>query len=119
MAALKGPRKRATGPRSVGVKLDPEAFERELAARGLEAQDLAKLTGLKRNTFTKARHGGRITRDTLMRIAVALEKVPVHPVAAALTKVSASMKTKTAREVHPGGLKKEAGIGPRRPSRKL
>jgi DNA-binding Xre family transcriptional regulator len=69
------------------VRIDPEAFERELAARGLEAKDLAKLTGLKADTFSKARHGRRITRDTLMKIAVALEKVPVHRVAAALVKV--------------------------------
>jgi transcriptional regulator with XRE-family HTH domain len=81
---------RPAASRSIGVRIDPEAFERELAARGLEAKDLAKLTGLKADTFSKARHGRRVTRDTLMRIAFALEKVPVHRVAAALVKVDAA-----------------------------
>ncbi len=83
------------GSRLVGVRLDPDAFERELAARGLEAQDLAKLAGLKEDTFIRARHGGRITRDTLMKIAVALEKVPMHPVAAALAGIGSGQQVRS------------------------
>lgn len=75
----------ATGARLVGVVLDPEAFERELASRGLEAQDLARICHLKPDTLVRARRGERITRDTLMRISDALLKIPVHPVAASLT----------------------------------
>jgi transcriptional regulator with XRE-family HTH domain len=71
--------------RRAGCVLDGDRLEAELGARGLEARDLAKLTGLTENTIVQARNGRRISRDTLMRISDALLKVPAHPMAAVLT----------------------------------
>ncbi|TMC35557.1 MAG: helix-turn-helix transcriptional regulator [Chloroflexi bacterium] len=74
----------AARTRRVGVTIDPDRLERELAARGLEAKDLAKLAGVEADTIARARQGGRINRDTLLKIVDALSKVPTHPLAAAL-----------------------------------
>jgi hypothetical protein len=55
-----------------------------MAARGWEAKDLSAASGVDRDVIANARQGGRISRDSLMRIADALLKAKVHPMAAAL-----------------------------------
>lgn len=85
----------STGARFVGVVVDREALERELASRGLEAKDLAKLANLKPDTLMRARRGERISRDSLMRISDALLRIPMHPVAATLTGHGPAVATRT------------------------
>jgi transcriptional regulator with XRE-family HTH domain len=50
-----------------------------MAARSLEARDLAKISGVHRDSIARARQGQPVTRATLQKLAAGLVKVPINP----------------------------------------
>jgi transcriptional regulator with XRE-family HTH domain len=62
--------------RRVGVPINGEQLERDLALLHLQGKDLAELAGVSEDTVSRARNGGRISRDSLYRISDALLKQP-------------------------------------------
>lgn len=67
-----------------GFRIDGEAFERELAARGLGADRMAHIAGVSEAAVSKARHGEPISHESLTKIVAALESIPANPMAARL-----------------------------------
>lgn len=70
-----------------GLRFDPDSLDRELTARGLEGQDLAKLAGISTDTVSRLRHGARGDRKTMLKIVAALDAVPTNPTLARLVGV--------------------------------
>jgi transcriptional regulator with XRE-family HTH domain len=67
-----------THPRNQGIRLSPEALDRQLALRGLTARKLAELSGVSETAISQARNGRRRISDrTLRRITTALLGVPL------------------------------------------
>ena len=93
----------ANRTRLVGARIDGDQLDREMAARGLEGADLAKLAELTTDTIARARQSKRISRASLLKIAVGLDRVPIIPMAAALVGVpsTASMKRAGAHSTAP------------------
>ena len=63
-----------------------EVAERVRAAQfaaGITIYELAKRTGISRSTLTYQLHGGKLTVDTLVRCAAALEVTPAELIPAA------------------------------------
>ncbi len=58
----------------MGIALNTEALDREIARRGWTSRDLARAAGLCEATICTARSGKRISPQTLRMIAVALTK---------------------------------------------
>lgn len=87
MSGTKGTpeRTRAFAPRGHGGRTIPGALDAQLMARGLTGNDLCRLTGLDEHTVRRARRGDkRIKNRTLLKIADALVRLPVLPMAAHL-----------------------------------
>ena len=74
-------------PRRRGVSVDPARLDRQLAARGLESQDIARLAGVSEDTIARLRNGERIERNNLYKVVAALDKVRPHPMLADLVGV--------------------------------
>jgi hypothetical protein len=103
-------RKRQTYTRREGARLNPDALDAHLVARGLGTRDLAKLTGLEIGTITDARQGKRLRRSTVMKIVAALDKLPVNSTVAALVGVAVpAAQTKTASGHHSRAVKRVEG----------
>jgi len=68
----------------VGIRLDRDRLDRELALRGLTAHQLSALAKVAPATLSRARHGHPVTPRTLSKLAMALTRVPVVPGAADL-----------------------------------
>jgi hypothetical protein len=96
LALASGPvRTRRFHKRRLGVETNGGRFEAELAARGLEGQELARLAGLHYETIRRARSGKRITCESLEKIVAAFAKAPViHPVALRILKDATTPLTK-------------------------
>jgi transcriptional regulator with XRE-family HTH domain len=60
--------------------VNPEQLRRELASRGMEANDLAKQAHLSGATLSSALAGRAISAASLRRIAAALQATPVDEV---------------------------------------
>ncbi len=58
----------------MGIALNTEALDREIARRGWTSRDLARAAGLCEATISTARSGKRISPQTLRLIALALTK---------------------------------------------
>ncbi len=82
-----------------GIAVDGARLDLEMAARGLEGQDLARLAGVAEDTVTRARKGQRIERNNLLKLTDALLKVPVNPAVAALVGLSAPATRRNKRAV--------------------
>ena len=92
------------------------ALDQELLARGLNAEDLERLTGISGKTIRRARSGrGKVSRDTLVRIVDALSKVPVRPMAGRLVGVTV-ITDKRIAAVGKAAAMKEVSGGRRRAS---
>ena len=61
-----------------GVVLDADRFSYELDLRDLRARDLAQVSGVHEVTISRARHGQPMTRQTLDKLANALDRIPVR-----------------------------------------
>ncbi|MGH7641955.1 MAG: helix-turn-helix domain-containing protein [Candidatus Dormibacteria bacterium] len=59
--------------------LNPDAFQRELAARGLTQVQFAELCGLTDATVSHAATGHRLNVSTVVRIGAALRRTPTLP----------------------------------------
>lgn len=67
-----------THPRNVGIRIDPAAFDRALAARGKTARQLAEISGVPENTISQARRGHRrISEKTLRKLTTGLLACPL------------------------------------------
>lgn len=84
--------------RREGGKLDPEALDNHLLARGLGSIDLAKLTRLDISTITSARRGHRVSRRTVLLIVDALDRVPIRPTIATLVGIDVPLVEKKRRQ---------------------
>lgn len=60
----------------MGIALNTQTLDRELARRGWTSRDLARASGLCDATISTARSGRRVSPQTLRLIAVALTKAP-------------------------------------------
>lgn len=78
-----------TRTRRRGLRLNPEAFERALAERLLESQDLARLADLSPDTIVKVRRGQAVDRATLAKVADALKRAPIDALLAGLVRPKA------------------------------
>lgn len=65
----------------MGVRLDAAFLRRELDARGLHGQDLARLTGLTPATISACLNHHEVSPRTMRLIAEALERVRPIPTA--------------------------------------
>lgn len=63
----------------MGVRLNPVRLRHELAARGLQSVDVARLTGLSAATLSAAMQGRPISPRTLRKIALTLALEPILP----------------------------------------
>jgi transcriptional regulator with XRE-family HTH domain len=63
----------------MGVRINPNRLDRELARRGWNATDLAKASGCSPSTVSGARRGRTVTNETLCKIAGALLNARVVP----------------------------------------
>jgi len=63
----------------VGVTVDGQRLDYELAIRGLSAQTLAKSTGLSPATVSVARRSGRVQVESLALIVRVLDATPINP----------------------------------------
>lgn len=63
----------------MACRIDVDRLDRELACRGLSAEDLAVAAGVSPATVSAARHGRRISAPTLRKLALALSRAPVIP----------------------------------------
>ena len=61
----------------MGIVIGAAQLQRELAKRGLNQVELARLAGVAPATVTHAIHGRPVTPGTVARIARALLRVPV------------------------------------------
>ncbi len=69
----------------MGIALNTEALDRELARRGWTSRDLARAAGLCEATICTARSGRRVSPHTIRLIAVALTTAaPVQAIDALL-----------------------------------
>ena len=68
----------------LGIRVRTEVLRIELAARGWTSLDLAHAAGISPATVSAAIHGRRISARSLRRMAEALQRQPVVPVAADL-----------------------------------
>jgi DNA-binding Xre family transcriptional regulator len=66
----------ATGP--MGPKLDDTKFRHELAIRGITARQLAEKAGISEVTVARCRRAAHVKPGTLLRLAIALSKIPVN-----------------------------------------
>jgi hypothetical protein len=62
-----------------GTALKQQRLRLEMARRGLQAIDLARLAGLNPATMTAALHGRTVSPTTLLKIVMALTRVPAVP----------------------------------------
>lgn len=60
-----------------GTALKQQRLRLEMARRGLQASDVARLAGLSPATMTAALHGRTVSPMTLLKIATVLTEVPV------------------------------------------
>ncbi len=86
--------RRKTYTRREGARLNPDALDAQLIARGIGTRDLAKLTGLDLGTITDARQGHRLRKSTVLKIVAVLDKLPVNPTLGALVGLPAPEKKK-------------------------
>ncbi len=63
----------------MGVRLNPVRLRHELAVRGLQSVDIARLTGLSAATVSAAMQGRSISPRTLRKIAFTLAREPILP----------------------------------------
>lgn len=62
-----------------GVRLDADRLNRELARRGMTGRDLARRADVSEHLISRARHGARISPETLSRIDRVLSEVKPLP----------------------------------------
>ena len=64
------------GPRL--ARLDDTKFRHELAIRGITARQLAAQAGISEVTVARVRRAARVSPRTLLRLAIALSKIPIN-----------------------------------------
>ena len=67
------------GHADYGVLQQYVRLEREMAVRGLQAVDLARMAGVSAATLSAAMQGRAVSVRTLRKIALALVRTPIVP----------------------------------------
>jgi hypothetical protein len=81
--AVRVAREGASGE-GVEVRLDSERLRYEMAIRGLNGEELARVAGVSKNTITHALQGREVNEQSLRRIASGLLTCPVLRMASEL-----------------------------------
>lgn len=91
-----------TRARKRGHYINGELLDQMMAARSLQANELAALAHVSEDTISRARRGLPIGRNSLSRLAAALLAAPANPLLAELTsrneKPVTAAKTVTGKE---------------------